>query len=362
MRLIEKVWFHQHSARWFLVPLLLPVSLLFLLLSTLRRLAFKYNISTSYHVDKPVIVVGNIGVGGNGKTPVVIYLVQLAQQLGFTPGVISRGYGAKAPYYPYLLNTESTTNEAGDEPILIYNRCRVPVVVGSDRVANAERLIAQGCDLIISDDGLQHYRLQRDIELIIVDSKRLFGNGLLLPSGPLREGTWRLKQADAVIYNGSSALTKSTTQKVNANKSDSNTDNIANLMMTLQATQVCQLSTGKILSISDFIDEYAKINAIAGIGDPQRFFNTLKEKNFSINESRGFVDHHHFVLSDFNDFSDDFPLLMTEKDAVKCQYFAQPHWWYLPVDAQLSAVDEKILIDKLQALSKAPVKNESPIL
>ena len=202
MRLIEKVWFESNPAKWWLVPLLLPLSALFFILSSFRRFAFNLGLSKSYSVKKPVIVVGNIGVGGNGKTPVVIHLVELAKKLCFTPGVISRGYGGKAESYPYALSEHSTTAQAGDEPILIFNRCRVPVVVGSDRVANAQKLIELGCDLIISDDGLQHYRLKRDLELIVVDGKRLFGNGLLLPAGPLREGTWRLNSADIVIYNG----------------------------------------------------------------------------------------------------------------------------------------------------------------
>ena len=180
MRLIEKVWFQKHPIKWLLVPLLLPLSLLFWLLSSIRRLAFKLGFKETVRLNKPVIVVGNIGVGGNGKTPIVIYLVELLHSIGFTPGVISRGYGGKAPYYPYLLNQESNANLAGDEPILIYQRCNVAVAVGSDRIASGRLLIEQGCDILISDDGLQHYRLARDLELLIVDGKRLFGNGFII--------------------------------------------------------------------------------------------------------------------------------------------------------------------------------------
>ena len=347
MRLIEKVWFEQHNAKWVVVPLLLPLSFLFWLLSTLRRFLYAIGLLKQQAVDKPVIVVGNIGVGGNGKTPVVVYLVDLAQQLGFHPGIISRGYGGKAPHYPYLLNDQSTATEAGDEPILIFNRCQVPVVVGSDRVADAQLLIAHGCDLIISDDGLQHYRLARDIELLVIDNKRLFGNGLLLPAGPLREGLWRLKQADLLIFNGKKSVESKNKDK-NKNAKADNDEKM--LSMTLSAIEVVQLSTGIKIPLAEFIEKSPNINAIAGIGDPKRFFETLSQCQFTVVESRGFVDHQQFVSTDFDDFQDNIPLLMTEKDAVKCQQFTKPHWWYLPVNATLSLNDQQKLIEQLQGI------------
>ena len=325
MRLIEKVWFENNQAKWWLVPLLLPLTLIFWVVSCFRRSAFKFGLLKSYAINKPVIVVGNIGVGGNGKTPVVIHLVEQAKKLGFKPGVISRGYGGKAELYPYLLNDQSSPKEAGDEPVLIAKRCCVPVVVGADRVANAQMLTAQGCDLIISDDGLQHYRLQRDIEIIVVDGKRQFGNGLLLPAGPLREGVWRLKCADIIIYNG-------------VNHSD-----FSALLMSLVASKVKNVQSGKAVSIDEFIADNNQINAIAGIGAPQRFFDTLHASGFNIAKQQGFVDHKNFTEDDFKLFKSELPLLMTEKDAVKCQLFAQPNWWYLPVDAQFSEQDQQAL-------------------
>lgn len=339
MRLIEKVWFENHQAKWWLVPLLLPLTALFFLLSSIRRFAFGLGLLKSYSVNKPVIVVGNIGVGGNGKTPVVIHLVELAKTLGFKPGVISRGYGGKADVYPYLLSALSTTEQAGDEPILIFKRCHVPVVVGSDRVANAQALIEQGCDVIISDDGLQHYRLQRDLEIIVVDGKRLFGNGLLLPAGPLREGAWRLNTADIVIFNG-----ESKTRDGDCQMRDKS-------LMTLVATKLCHMQTGKEVSLSDFLATNVKVNAIAGIGSPQRFFDTLQRLGFNVVKQQGFIDHKNFTPNDFNLFKDDLPLLMTEKDAVKCQEFAQYNWWYLPVDAQFSEQDEHVLIQHIKQLA-----------
>jgi len=343
MRLIEKVWFDNHRAKWLLVPILLPLSAVFWLLSSLRRLSFKLGLIKSYQLNKPVIVVGNIGVGGNGKTPIVIYLVELTRSLGLTPGVISRGYGGQASHYPYLVNNDSTTLIAGDEPVLIQQRCQVPVVVGSDRIASAELLITQGCDIIISDDGLQHYRLQRDLELIIVDGKRLFGNGLLLPAGPLREGQWRLATSDLVIYNAKEAKD---TQKLSK----------PSLHMSLLATKVCNLLTGECINLTDFIKLNASVNAIAGIGAPQRFFDTLTENKFNIINQQSFVDHHSFILTDFNDFNENIPLLMTEKDAVKCRGFCSPNWWYLPVDAIFSQAEQQVLRDKIKATSECGIQ------
>ncbi|MGB0936459.1 MAG: tetraacyldisaccharide 4'-kinase [Colwellia sp.] len=353
MRLIEKVWFQKHSAKWLLVPILLPLTCLFWLLSGLRRLCYKLKFFKSYKVNKPVIVVGNIGIGGNGKTPVVVCLVEQAKKIGFKPGVISRGYGGTPPEQPYLLSASSTSIQAGDEPVLIYNRCKVPVAVGSNRIDNANLLIEQGCDLIISDDGLQHYRLQRDLEIIVIDGKRFFGNGLLLPAGPLREGTWRLSDVDLLIINGGES------QVVNAKLGSFE----KLLMMKLLATEICHVKSGKLISVAEFLANESlfkqisndtvnvkAVNAIAGIGAPQRFFDTLKQLGFGINLQKGFVDHQDFVEKDFEQFSSELPLLMTEKDAVKCTAFAQEHWWYLPVEASFSSKEETQLISMLSNL------------
>jgi len=339
MRLIEKVWFKNHPAKYYLVPLLLPLTGLFYLLSSARRLAFRLGLMKSYQLDKAVIVVCNIGIGGNGKTPVVLHLVELAKSLGLKPGVISRGYGGTANIYPYLLDSNSTASQAGDEPILIYQRCNVPVVVGADRVANAQLLVERGCDIIISDDGLQHYRLKRDLDIIVIDGKRLFGNGLLLPAGPLREGVWRLQQADMLIYNGS--------------KPDelAITNNDTSLLMKLAASEVIQINTGKKLPLTTFLKQWQKVNAVAGIGDPQRFFDTLQTLGFHLMTQQGFVDHKNFTVDDFNHFKVVLPLLMTEKDAVKCRAFAQDNWWYLPVNALFSEQDEQVIRQKIQVIA-----------
>ena len=350
MRLIEKVWFFQHSAKWLLVPLLLPLTVIFWLLSAARRLCFKFGFLKSYAIDVPIIVVGNIGVGGNGKTPVVLYLVERCLAQGIKVGVVSRGYGGKALHYPYLLSENSTAKEAGDEPFLIYQRHTIPVVVGSDRVASAKLLVEQGCELIITDDGLQHYRLKRDLELIVIDSKRQFGNGLLLPAGPLRESLWRLKTVDALIFNGEISTAVKSNKAVN----------IPKIKMILAASKVINLKTEQCLSIADFQHAYLseasqRINAMAGIGDPARFFKTLTDIGFSLDKAVGFVDHQEYNEKQLIDFSDNMPLLMTEKDAVKCKGFAKKNYWYLPVDAQiqqqqisplLTAIFDKVKVGK----------------
>jgi tetraacyldisaccharide 4'-kinase len=302
--------------------------------------------------------VGNIGIGGNGKTPVVLYLVEQCLAQGVKVGVISRGYGGEAPHYPYLLIDDSTAKEAGDEPFLIYQRHNIPVVVGSDRVASAKLLVEQGCELIITDDGLQHYRLKRDLELIVIDSKRQFGNGLLLPAGPLRESLWRLKTVDALIFNGE-VTTEIKSEKIK---------NILKIKMILAASNVVNLKTDQCLTITDFQQLYLsennqRINAMAGIGDPSRFFKTLTDIGFSLHKTVGFVDHQEYNENQFTDFSDEIPLLMTEKDAVKCNDFAKENYWYLPVDAQIQ--QQQILplltriFDKVKSskISKQEIKN-----
>jgi len=343
MRLIEKIWFKRHNAKWIIVPLLLPVSVLFYLLTGLRRFFYRVGLFQSHRVSAPVIIVGNIGIGGNGKTPVVIYLIEQCIKLGLKVGVVSRGYGGKAPYYPYLLTKDSSASEAGDEPILIYQRCKIPVVVGANRVAAANLLIAKGCNIIIADDGLQHYTLARDLELVIVDAKRQFGNGFLLPAGPLREGKWRLNTVDFVIYNQSSG-------NINSHNNSFTHNKYSKIDMVLCPQFVCNVKTNEKISLQVFINQHNNVNAIAAIGDPERFFTTLSSQHFNVKKAKGFVDHHQFTLSDLQHFSASMPLLMTEKDAVKCQKFAKNHWWYVPVGAVFAEQDTKPLLTKITEL------------
>jgi tetraacyldisaccharide 4'-kinase len=335
MRVIEKVWFEGHSAKWLLVPLLLPMTLLFWLLASLRRTAYKLGLIKSVDVGIPVIIVGNIGIGGNGKTPIVMYLVELCIQQGLKPGVISRGYGGKLPQdkkYPLTLDQYTPVEECGDEPFLIYHRVHVPVVVGPDRVASVASLKEQGCNIIIADDGLQHYRLKRSCEIIVVDGKRGFGNGLLLPAGPLREGQWRLPTVQQVIINGNNSVNVPPPYA----------------SMTLIPEHIINIQTGERVDVKKFVERFRTINAIAGIGDPQRFFNTLNQSQFCIEKQKAFVDHHHYLAADFAGMEASIPLLMTEKDAVKCKKIAQNNWWYLSVSAQFTAKETQMLVELIQ--------------
>lgn len=331
MRLIEKVWFKRHRARYILVPLLFPFMLLFILLSSIRLFAYKHNIKKTIKVNKPVIIVGNIGVGGNGKTPIVLWLIDQCRLLGLKPGVVSRGYGGKAPYYPYLLNDNTTADISGDEPLMIAKRTNVDVCIGSDRIAAANKLIEQGCDIIIADDGLQHYRLARDIEIIVIDGKRRFGNDLLLPAGPLREGVGRLNSVNYVFNNGS----KPHNQEI---------------PMSLLPEQIINCKTGETLTIEEFKAHHQKINAIAGIGYPARFYSTLRTLGLTVYQRQDFVDHHEYKLEDLTSFSDDNPLLMTEKDAIKCTGFAKNNWWYLTVNAQIPSLTQKQISAHIERL------------
>lgn len=332
MRLIEQVWFKKPILKWPIIIALLPLTCLFYLITTIRRIGYKWGLLSTGKPLLPVIVVGNIGVGGNGKTPVVLYLISLCQQLGIKVGVISRGYGGKAQSYPYVLSPESSADQGGDEPVLIYQRTKVPVAVGADRNASCEALKSLGCELIISDDGLQHYRLARSLELLVVDGNRRFGNGFLLPAGPLREGQWRVETVDHIIVNGGQAKNNE-------------------ISMSLKAEQVCNIKTGEAIPLQEFVAQYSQVNAAAGIGDPDRFFNMLIQLDFKVLTSKSFVDHHHFCKADFDGFDSKTPLLMTEKDKVKCLEFAQDNWWYLPVNAKMSEQDSKKLINDIQRLT-----------
>jgi tetraacyldisaccharide 4'-kinase len=322
-RWIEQQW--QCIGPWH--ALLMPLSWLFLLLSTIRRLAYFFGVLRSLRLNVPVIVVGNISVGGTGKTPLVIWLVEQLKLAGFSPGIVSRGYGS-CNRLPVAVDAKSTAQSAGDEPLLLARRTGCPVWIGTNRSAAAQALMRANpqCDLIISDDGLQHYRLQRDIELAVVDAVRGFGNGQLLPAGPLREPVSRLSKVDAVIYNGKQG-------------------NCAGYVMRLQSGLFRNLKRPqKAIGAEAFSG--SNVFAVAGIGNPQRFFNQLRAMGLNI-EARAFPDHFAFRPADMA-FAGDGVLLMTEKDAVKCSAFAGPDWWYLPVDAVVDHALADYIIQKLR--------------
>ncbi|MCW8327278.1 tetraacyldisaccharide 4'-kinase [Photobacterium sp. SDRW27] len=322
---IERIWFEQHPAGLLLKPLLWPLSKVFGLISRHRRQQYQSGKKVAYRAPVPVVVVGNITAGGNGKTPVVVWLVEQLQAKGLKPGVVSRGYGAKAPYYPYPVNMEASTAEAGDEPVLIHRRTGAPVAVSPKRAEAVQLLLKQGVDVIITDDGLQHYALERDIEIVVIDGQRRFGNQQLIPMGPLRESCERLAEVDYLICNGGQAHS-------------------GEAQMQLQPSPLVNLKTGERKPVSELAD----VVAMAGIGHPPRFFNTLNVLGVTPVVCQPFADHQAFSEQELQHLAQQGQhLVMTEKDAVKCHAFAQPNWWYLPVDAELPQAEAEAIINRI---------------
>lgn len=301
-------WYNSKSP----LRLLQPVSWLFVGVVTLRRWAYAHGFLRTTKLTVPVIVVGNISVGGTGKTPLVVWLVEYLRAAGWKPGIISRGYGGSAGDWPRLVTHDSDPKMIGDEPLLIVRRSGVPVAVGPDRITAARVLLDQSkCDLIVSDDGLQHYALGRDIEIVVVDGQRRYGNGCCLPAGPLREPIDRLKSVDLIVCNG-----------------DPGNGEIAMVLCGEIAVDLC--NPEKKTALKEFAAK--PCHAIAGIGNPQRFFEHLRGFGLQCDE-HAFPDHYTYRREDLV-FPDEAPILMTEKDAVKCESFELDNCWSVPVDAR----------------------------
>lgn len=327
--MIDKLW----SGRNWLWLLLVPFSLLYAAVSGLNRLAYRRGWRATYRAPVPVVVVGNLTVGGSGKTPVVIWLTCYLKQLGYRPAVVSRGYGGRAASYPLQVSDNTSPKESGDEPLLIYRRTGVPVIVAPKRVDAVKLALRHdpAIDVIITDDGLQHYALERDIELVVVDGLRRFGNGWWLPAGPLRESKQRLVSVDAVIVNGGHAFPHE-------------------LSMQLKPGPVTRLN-GRTISE---LDRRRRVIAIAGIGHPPRFFHSLRALGLDVIAEYPFADHYAYRAADLQLLAqDDQLLIMTEKDAVKCSTFAEDNWCYLPVSAELSGDEMTTLLDKIIQLINA---------
>ena len=332
-----KEW--QQSSFWQI--LLLPISWLFQILTAVRRLGFRRGWSKSERLPLAVIVVGNITVGGSGKTPLVIYLVEQLRAAGYVPGVISRGYGG-TERGPFEVGPLSDTTEVGDEPALIAARTEAPLFIGRDRLAAGKALLDAypNCDIIISDDGLQHYRLQRDIEIVVVDGQVGFGNGRLLPAGPLREPMSRLRNVDFTVINSpaSGPATTSTALAVPMNMPGEA------VSMRLSGQVFYNIKEPSTHALAADL-RHQTIHAVAGIGRPQRFFDHLRRLGLNLVE-HPFPDHYAFESNDFA-FAADNVVLMTEKDAVKCKAFARDNWWALAVTAEL---DDRFLPRLLKKL------------
>jgi tetraacyldisaccharide 4'-kinase len=307
---LERYWWDRNG----IALLLWPISWLFCLAVWVRRRAYKLGLRSSTKIPLPVIVVGNITVGGTGKTPLVIWLARHLQQQGLNPGIILRGYGGNANSWPQQVIAGSDPTVVGDEAVLIASSIDCPVCVDPDRVRAGLELAKQGkCDIIISDDGMQHYALKRDIEIAVVDGVRGLGNGFCLPAGPLRERPKRLSQADMVVANGIAGRHQFA-------------------MRLRQSFVVNMADSSKVCKLADFANG-EPVHAMAGIGHPERFFLQLEGAGLDVIRHE-FPDHHRFTSEEIMP-DDDAPVLMTEKDAVKCMRFAKPRHWCVLVVAEL---------------------------
>ncbi len=300
---------------------LLPLAGLFRIVTVIRHALFRMGVLQSHRMPVPVIVVGNVTAGGTGKTPFVLWLVQQLQARGHRPGIVTRGYGARDTG-PAAVMPDTDPAQAGDEPVLLARRSACPVWRGTDRGRAARALLTAQprCDVIVSDDGLQHYRLARDIEIALVDGMRGLGNGFPIPAGPMREPARRLDRCDFVVVKAPRRVPiawhgESTDMTLRPGE-------LVNLRDPTQRTTPAQFAG-------------TRVHAIAGIGQPDAFFEALRALGLEIVE-HPFPDHHAFAATDF-DFDGSATIVMTEKDAVKCRAFASERWWMLPVEAELPA-------------------------
>lgn len=336
MTWLERSWYNNSKV----VFLMAPLSVLFYLVSLIRKTLYKFGMKKQNDFSVPVIVVGNINVGGTGKTPFVIYLIELLKTQGFRPAIVSRGYGSEQDQslpYPRLVTPKIDVRLSGDEPKLLAIKTQCPVVISANRSEAVNFAIKEvACDVVISDDGLQHYAMSRAIEIVLVDAKRQFGNGWLLPVGPLRELPNRLDSVDLVVKNLGFI-----DPKVDEGKDIND--------YTLAAYEATHLTDPiKVL------DKKSKVHLVSGIGNPERFLSTVEGLGYQVIETHWFADHHKFTLADFEQFDDSDLILMTEKDAVKCRELQQGdigfNWYELPIKAVLSKPVEQKLLELITQL------------
>ncbi|MES9853429.1 MAG: tetraacyldisaccharide 4'-kinase [Candidatus Thiodiazotropha sp. L084R] len=324
MNWIESTW----QGRQLSTLLLLPLSGLFCLVSLFRRWFYRLGLLSRHKVGIPVIIVGNITVGGTGKTPLIVWMAQQLIEWGYRPGIITRGYGGQSKHWPCEVRSDSRAEQVGDEAILLMRHSGCPVYAGPDRPIAAEQLISNHqCDLILSDDGLQHYALDRDLEIVVVDGQRRFGNGYCLPAGPLRETPKRLSKVDFVIVNG------------DARPGEYQMSVSGSMAIALNG----ELAPKTLVEFSD-----SRVDAIAGIGNPERFFSMLEASGLRI-DRHPFPDHHLFSADELTAYSGN-TVLMTEKDAVKCEEYAQSNHWYVPAIAKVDPEFEKLFMTKVKRL------------
>lgn len=328
MHALEYFWYRIRPAHLVLIPL----SLLFAAATALRRALYRAGVLRTDPLSVPLIVVGNITVGGTGKTPCVLWLVDRLVEHGYRPAIVTRGYGGSEKLQE--VRPDSLPANAGDEAILLARRSGVPVLAGRDRAQAARAALAThpDCNVVVSDDGLQHYRLARAIEIAVVDGQRRFGNGWPLPAGPLREPMRRLTSVDAVLVSGDAVLPAIRAPQFLIKLTGEVFRNLLNPHVSTSAVRLGE----------------RPVHAIAGIGNPQRFFAQLQRMGLNF-RAHPFPDHFRFGPDDLA-FAGNDTVLMTEKDAVKCEAFARDNWWYLPVEAVIEPALDELVVAKLREL------------
>jgi tetraacyldisaccharide 4'-kinase len=302
-----------------------------------RTALYRRGVLRRIGVAAPVVVVGNLVAGGSGKTPLTIALVERLRAGGWTPGIATRGHGRADPSEPRWVDGDSDPREGGDEPVLLARRTGAKVRADRDRAAAGAALVGAGCDIVVCDDGLQHYRLRRDVEIEVIDGRRRYGNGRLLPAGPLREPAIRGTRCDFRVVN----LPPPGADAVGAAAAA-----FGEWPMHLRVEQAQPVVGGRPRSLSTFVGH--RVHAVAGIGDPERFFGMLRGMGIAV-VPHAFADHHAYTAADFQ-FGSDLPVLMTEKDAVKCVAFATARHFSVPVSAELPEAFWVALFERLSAL------------
>jgi tetraacyldisaccharide 4'-kinase len=323
-RSLERLWYEKSALAWFFQPF----AYIFQALVAVRVRAYERGIFAQESVQVPVIVVGNITVGGAGKTPVVAWLTKRLTEAGRKPGIVSRGYGAQGQSRPVMVTLDSNYQEVGDEPLVLARQTGVPICIDADRVAAARHLVAEsGVDIIVADDGLQHYRLRRDFEIAVLDGQRVLGNRRMLPAGPLREPPSRLDEVDLVLVNGESAYSDG-------------------IRFDLLPHRAVSLTGTARRHLSEFAG--MEVWAVAGIGNPRRFCRMLE--SFEIKPVLVDLPDHGVVSLPALHRQQSWPILMTEKDAVKYAAPTVENVWYVPVEVQLSERSESMVMKKIRSV------------
>jgi len=328
---LHRVWYGEARLGWFLLPL----SWLYAAIAGARRTLYEKGLLRSYRAAAPVIIVGNITAGGTGKTPTVLWLVNELRQRGFKPGIVSRGYGGSHSGSSMRVEADSDASLVGDEPVLLARRGNCPVVVDPDRVRAADMLVEDGVDVIVADDGLQHYRLARDYEICVIDGSRGLGNRRLLPAGPLREAVHRLDDVEQVLVNG----------ELRSGNGDRTVAEQNAISFELAACEAARLNGSLTRPLERFAGK--TVHAVAGIGNPDRFFDLLRGQGIQVIEHR-FPDHA-TIPGRALEFGDEFEVFMTEKDAVKLGREMKDKYWYVPVRLAMEPLDAAPLLEQIES-------------